>query len=87
MSAHVKCSSVVGKLRKAGFDVNEWRPGSFLATRPDSPYRITWFRNGEGDSACCLNVAHKNDHDDMQSDYSAGSWCDSIAQAIRFATT
>ena len=33
--------------------------------------------------AMCLRVRCEDDHDDMQTDYSAGSYADSIKQAFR----
>jgi hypothetical protein len=73
------------KLTKAGFTVSETRPGYYHAAKPTTPSVIEYFRNGRSDQVVCINVRHVADKHDSQSDYCAGTFADSITQAIRLA--
>ena len=75
-------SSVTAKLRKAGWTWRESNNGQFSAMRPDNRYRIEWIRNGGTPDAICLKTRKVHDLDEMQSDYHAGCYSDSIKEAI-----
>jgi len=45
-------------------------------------YIVSFIKNG--DHASCYHTRRFNDHDDLQSDYHAGSYWDNISQAIRY---
>ena len=73
------------KLEKAGFKVENLTFG-FHASNPSLPWVIEFHRNGRSDEVTCINVRRANDHHDSMTDYSAGSFCDNITQAIRRAS-
>jgi len=55
----------------------------YWARKPGNPNVIS-FIDQFGD-ALCLRVRREDDQDDIQADYSAGSYADSIKQALRLA--
>jgi hypothetical protein len=72
------------KLEKAGFTVEKLEYG-FHASNKSFPRVIEFHRNGRSDEVICIKVRRPNDNDDSMRDYSAGSFADSITQAIRRA--
>lgn len=83
----MKVENAIKKLEKNGFEVEEFKGrgnDKYRGTRGD--WVISFFRNG-GDSGEAVNfrVRRKDDHDDIMSDYFAGSFTDNITQAIRIA--
>ena len=71
-----------GKLLKAGFSTD--RAGNRL-TAKRGPWVIELLANGGSDDVATIRVRRETDKDDMQSDYSAGAFVDSIPQALRCA--
>ena len=71
------------KLEKYG-NINQ--NGSRYSVQRDGQ-EVTVIRNGgEGRAeVAVIRVRSINDHDDPMSDYSAGVFCDTLAQAIRLA--
>ena len=45
---------------------------------------ISWFK--QDDEVICLRIKKKSDIDDMQSDYSAGSYFSNIKNAMKYLT-
>lgn len=82
----MKVSSAVAKLTKSGFTVTQ--DGSrFWAKHPNSNKLISFYKNGgDSDSITCLKARREDDHDDGMTDYYAGQFYDSMAQAIRYAS-
>ena len=75
------------KLTKAGFNVEEIRPGFFHASKEACRYVVEYFRNGrDSENITCICVRRHDARHDSQSDYHAGSFADTITQAIRWAT-
>jgi hypothetical protein len=72
------------KLTKAGFKV-ESTGYRFQASNPSFARVIEFHRNGDSEEITCIKVRHANDHNDVMTDYSAGSYADNITQAIRRA--
>jgi isopropylmalate/homocitrate/citramalate synthase len=79
----MKITNAIKKLKKAGFEViNE---GSRYSASRESDI-IEFIQNGGGsDQAICIRIKSVNDQDDMMTDYSAGTYCDNLSQAIRLA--
>jgi hypothetical protein len=79
--------NAVRKLERSGYKVE--RDGShFVARKTGVLDLIEFLPNGSAEpenEICCLRVRRDADKDDMQSDYSAGSYYDSVAQAMRAA--
>lgn len=46
---------------------------------------VEFMRNGSSENITCIRVRSIHDKDDLQADYSAGTWCDNLSQAIRIA--
>jgi len=84
----MQISNAIAKLEKAGFTVRcthdvtgEFARGRrFMATMP-GPYRVE-FSGRDEDIQCGFRVIRVNDHDDPQSDYSAGSGFKTLAKAL-----
>ena len=72
------------KLEKAGFKVEDLEFG-FHASSESTPWVIEFHRNGRTENITCINVRRANDHHNSMTDYSAGTFCDNITQAIRLA--
>lgn len=85
MSTHPTHAATVAKLRRAGLVVVSQGNDLFAAQCQGNGQVnvIEWYR--QGDSAVSLCVRRENDHDDPVSDYSAGSFTRSIAQALAWA--
>jgi hypothetical protein len=79
-------ANAIRKLQRAGFIVCEGERG-VAAKRPGARRIVEMSRNG-GDSrdrVATIKVRGVNDHDDVLTDYFAGSYVNSVAQAIRWA--
>lgn len=86
----MKHESITKKLTKAGFEIHkvENRTGMYYATKEGNPYVISWSWNGgHSDDCVCLNTRVEWDRDELQSDYHAGTYADSIRMALSFAAT
>ena len=79
----MKITNAIKKLEKAGFEViNE---GSRYSARRENGI-VEFIQNGGGsDQAICIRIMSVNDQDDIMTDYSAGTYCDNLSQAIRLA--
>ena len=82
-------------LEKAGFTVareirdSTMHPGEkyeegFVARRAGEKRRIEAYR--QDDEVITMRVVRDNDKDDVQSDYHAGAWVDTVKRAIELAT-
>ena len=80
----MKITNAIKKLEKAGFEViNE---GSRYSARRENDI-VEFIQNGGGsDQAICIRIMSADDQDDMMTDYSAGTYCDNLSQAIRLAS-
>jgi len=81
----MKISNAIKKLEKNGFKVSKdgiQHTGAKLGLS----YIIEFYQNGREDSIACIKVRHPADLDDSMTDYSAGTFCDNITQAIRLAS-
>ena len=80
----MKVTNAIKKLEKAGFEVIK-DAARYSARRKNDI--IEFIQNGGGsDQAICIRIMSANDHDDMMTDYSAGTYCDNLSQAIRLAS-
>jgi len=81
--------NAIAKLNRAGW-ITEHKERIYVACKEGRKYRISFHPNGQDlpeNSVVCLRVCHVNDKDDFQSDYFAGQYVDSMAQALRYAET
>jgi hypothetical protein len=79
----MKITNAIKKLQKAGFEVIN--DGSRFSARRANNI-VEFIKNGgDSDQAICIRVLSANDHDDIMSDYCAGTYCDNLSQAIRIA--
>ncbi len=74
--------SVVRKLTAQGW-VFCHENNRYWARKPGNCHLISFI--DQGGDAICLRVRREDDHDDPQSDYSAGSYAHSIKDALRLA--
>jgi hypothetical protein len=77
----------IKKLERAGWTVVK-RERLYVASKAGCSHVIDFHPNGEDkpeNSLTCLRVRRLTDLDDMQSDYCAGAFVDSMAQALRLA--
>jgi len=80
----MKVTNAIKKLEKAGFEVIK-DAARYSARRKNDI--IEFIQNGGGsDQAICIRIMSANDRDDMMTDYSAGTYCDNLSQAIRLAS-
>lgn len=73
-------ANAIKKLNRAGFEVVQ-NGNRYNAKANGQVIRFI----DQSDRVICINVRSENDHDDVMTDYSAGVYCDNIAQAIRLA--
>lgn len=82
-------ANAIKKLEKAGWTVSYHQFSNlYLASKDGIRNVIDFHPNGSNtpeNSIVCLRVRGIQDRDDMQSDYCAGSFCDSMTQALRWA--
>ena len=76
----MKATNALKKLTKAGF----------VVTQSGNRYSAQAGRNviefhQQDEDIICIRVRSVNDRDDVMSDYSAGTWCDNLSQAIHLA--
>ncbi len=96
----MKLANAIKKLEREGWAVTAEGPrrccftGDMMppcfhhARKPGNRHVIEVSRNG-GDSAdevATVKVRHEGDRDDLMTDYHAGVFCDSLAQALRIAS-
>lgn len=90
-------SNAISKLEKAGFKVELSKfcePTAFnkryTATNPNYKSYIEvltqYDTEGKG-TVSVIDLRTPGEEDDLMSDYHAGTFCDNITQAIRYATT
>jgi hypothetical protein len=80
-------ANAIKKLERNGWAVRHWER-QYIARKDGLNTEISFLPNGQDlpdNSAVCLRVRNVSDLDDIQSDYCAGSFCDSMAQALRLA--
>lgn len=82
-------TNAIKKLEKSGFKVTNsiTNPGIYTAEKDGLKRFINFYSNGGTDDICIIDLRTKGREDDLQSDYHAGTFCDNISQAIRYATT
>ena len=80
MSAHVTVKAVESKFGKLGARFHK-NPHNSIKTAQLGDAVVEYI--AQGDIAHCLSVRYSTDHHESQSDYHAGCFYDSIAQAIR----
>jgi len=79
-------------LGKHGWEVRKGANGvghKYIALKAGNRHEISFLPNGQDrpdQDVVCLKVRGLTDHDDIQSDYSAGSFVDTIPQALRCAS-
>lgn len=95
----MKLSNAIKTLEKRGFVVSHEEPrpsylypgttclpSRYCARKDGAPTVIDFTRNGGEDYVATIRVRRDNDHDDSQSDYCAGVWCDTLKRAIELAS-
>ena len=78
----MQLTNAIKKLNKLGFKVINIG-NRYKAKKTGLKYVIEF--NTQDELIMCIRARRENDHDDSQSDYSAGMWCNNLAQAIRLA--
>ena len=86
----MKVTNAISKLNKAGYTTETIKGVTgaitgYLARKPFSKYHISFHRNGGTEDVTCIRVMHRNDQDDIQTDYVSGVFASNIGQAIRLA--
>lgn len=76
----MQVTNALKKLVKAGFEVTQ--TSIFYSAK--SGRNVIEFHEQDG-KAICIRVRSVGDLDDVQSDYSAGVFCDNLSQAIQIA--
>ena len=76
----MQVTNAIKKLSNVGFSVTQ----SGNCYRANTGSKVIEFHQQNGE-IICIRVRSANDHDDVMSDYSAGTWCDNLSQAIRLA--
>ena len=74
--------NAIKKLNKSGFEVFN-NGNRYKAKKVGLKYVVEFISQEE--LIMCIRARRENDRDDSQSDYSAGMWCNNLAQAIRLA--
>ena len=80
--------NAIAKLQKTFGTVNVDNNGQYSVS--NRGWVLSFYNNGrleEGSEICCINVRRESDHDDICSDYSAGSFANSLTMAIRWLMT
>jgi beta-lactam-binding protein with PASTA domain len=80
-------ANAIKKLERNGWTVSH-TDRHYVANKEGVRNVISFLPNGKDlpeNSAVCLRVRNLSDRDDMQSDYTAGVFVDSMAQALRLA--
>lgn len=76
----MQVTNALKKLDKAGFAVTQI--GNRYSAQ--SGRNVIEFHE-QDEKAICIRVRSVRDHDDVMRDYSAGTWCDNLSQAIHLA--
>jgi hypothetical protein len=79
--------NAIAKLERSGWKVLH-AERHYIARKEGLNTEISFLPNGQDTpetSAVCLRVRNVSDRDDIQSDYCAGVFADSMAQALRLA--
>jgi hypothetical protein len=76
----MQVTNALKKLTKAGFTVTQ--NGNRYSAQAGRD--VISFREQAG-KTICIRVRTENDLDDVMRDYSAGTWCDNLSQAIQIA--
>lgn len=90
----MKYENTIRRLQNAGYQVvrniheSRMRPGTqyedgFAARRLGSIRRIEATK--QDDEVCTMRVIRDNDKDEMQGDYHAGTWVDTVKRAVELA--
>ena len=77
--------NAIKKLEKKGFEVKKTEGGMYVAKNPNLRHFIQFY-DQEG-RVIIIDLRTPGQEDDIMSDYHAGTFCDNITQAIRYATT
>lgn len=82
--------NAIKKLEKNGFKVKQVDNGAkfnrnYVATNPNHRRFIEVLT--QGDDVSIIDLRTPGHEDELMTDYHAGTFCDNIAQAIRYATT
>ena len=79
--------NAIKKLEKNGFKVTSWphRKDIFTARKEGLRHYINFYQNGDSDNIYVIDLRTEGYEDDIMTDYHAGTFCDSITQAIRRA--
>ncbi len=78
----MQLTSAIKKLNKSGFEV--FNNGNRYKAKKDGLKYVVEFISQET-SVLCIRVRQENDYDNGMADYSAGTWCDNLTQAILLA--
>ena len=78
----MQLTNAIKKLNKSGFEVIN-NGNRYQAKKVGLKY-VVEFINQET-SVLCIRVRQENDNDNSMVDYSAGTWCDNLTQAISLA--
>jgi hypothetical protein len=78
----MQLTSAIKKLNKSGFEVLN-NGNRYKAKKVGLKYVVEFI--SQETSVLCIRVLQENDYDNSQSDYSAGTWCDNLTQAILLA--
>ena len=82
----MQVQNAIKKLEKAGFTVTKERISFRAYKGGQSEIRFMPCTSGDMQSGItCIEVRGINAKDDSMTDYFAGTWMDSITQAIKFA--
>ncbi len=81
----MKVQNLLKALKKANLEVNQNSNGQYYCY---GEKRVcSFYKNGsDSDEAVCVNIRRKNDHHDINSDYHAGFFVDTIKDAIKYLT-
>lgn len=79
--------NAIKKLEKHGFKTTIGNTGNVFAVNPHYKRWIEVMRNGNSDDIAVIDLRTPGQDDDIMTDYHAGTFCDNITQAIRYATT
>ena len=78
----MQLTNAIKKLNKSGFVVSN--AGNRYSAKKVGLKYVVEFINQET-SVLCIRVRQENDNDNSMVDYSAGTWCDNLTQAISLA--
>lgn len=79
--------NAIKKLEKNGFMTTVGNTGNVIAVNPKYRRWIEVLKNGYTDDVSVIDLRTPGHDDDIMTDYHAGTFCNNITQAIRYATT